>query len=182
MRICDSLRFTKVSDLALAGRTPAQVNGAMLPPSPGKSSATLDSTKAFFAVKHRHQHLPGRKVRRGNALQIVHLLPHIGDPYPRWIGMCTRGNRNHSQPEASWAAPHMWKDLTLGPRRTRHLRRRFGYAELDKRPRALNPRVHRPSTYFGDLAVNQELPRIFSVLRVDSDLLVRRMGRAAIKL
>jgi len=30
--------------------------------------------------------------------------------------------------------------------------------------------------------VNQELPRIFSVLRVDSDLLVRRMGRAAIKL
>jgi len=62
LRICDSLRFTKVSDLALAGRTPAQVNGAMLPPSPGKSSATLDSTKAFFAVKHRHQHLQGRKI------------------------------------------------------------------------------------------------------------------------
>jgi len=71
--------------------------------------------------------------------------------------MCTRGNRNRSQPEASWAAPLMWNDLPLGPRRTRHLRRRFGYGELDKRPRALNPRVHRPSTYFGDFVVNQDL-------------------------
>src|SRR5215469_5895076 len=77
LRICDSLRFTKVSDLALAGRTPAQVIGAMLPPSPGKSSATLDSTRAFFAVKHRHQHLQGRKVRR-RVVNAVAQLCHRG--------------------------------------------------------------------------------------------------------
>src|SRR5215472_8344408 len=49
----------------------------MLPPSPGKSSATLDSTKAFFAVKHRHQHLQGRKVRR-RVVNAVAQLCHRG--------------------------------------------------------------------------------------------------------